>query len=102
MSGRVWGFSRSGNWKKSSGEAGFEVPAHHGHGGKGQVLFLLRPDGEDRDAAPPEVRDVDLAVVKNRNGASGGTCRLSYDAPRNVLRSRWLAEGERDPTGSWA
>ena len=41
MSGRVWGFSRSGNWKKSSGEAGFEVPAHHGHGGKGQVLFLL-------------------------------------------------------------
>ena len=66
----------------------------------GQVLFLLRPDGED--AMDASVRNADLAVVKNRNGASGGRCELSYDAPRNVIRSRFLAPGTRDSIGLWA
>ena len=35
-SGGGWGFSKSGNLKKSSGEAGFEVPAHRGWGGRGR------------------------------------------------------------------
>lgn len=65
----------------------------------GLVAFLLRPDGEEGDPAP--VRDVDLAVVKNRNGALG-TCGLSYDAPHNLVTSRWLGRGERDTTGEWA
>ena len=66
----------------------------------GQVLFLLRPDGED--AMDGSVRNADLAVVKNRNGASGGRCELSYDAPRNVIRSRFLAPGACDSIGLWA
>ena len=66
----------------------------------GQVLFLLRPDGEE--GQPPAVRDVDLAVVKNRNGASGGRCELTFDAPHNVIRSRWLPRGESDAIGCWA
>lgn len=66
----------------------------------GQVLFLLRPDGDDGQPAP--VRNVDLAIVKNRNGVSGGRCELSFDAPRNVIHSRWLRNGEQDTIGCWA
>lgn len=66
----------------------------------GQVLFLMRPDGEGGDMG--SVRDADLAVVKNRNGASGGRCELAYDAPRNVIRSRFLAPGQQDTIGLWA
>lgn len=65
----------------------------------GQVLFLLRPDGEDGEPGP--VRDVDLAVVKNRNGKSGGRCELAYDAPRNLVTSRWLPSGAKDTIGLW-
>jgi len=65
----------------------------------GQVLFLLRPEGEE--GALPSVRDVDLAVVKNRNGEMG-TCELSFDAPHNLISSRYLAPGETDDTGKWA
>ena len=64
----------------------------------GQVLFLLRPDGDE--GRPGEVRDVDLAVVKNRNGASGGRCELMYDAPHNLIWSRFGQS--RDRTGRWS
>lgn len=64
----------------------------------GQVVFLLRPEDEDGDPAP--VRNVDLAVVKNRNGEMG-KCELLYDAPHNLITSRWLRGGQRDTTGLW-
>jgi replicative DNA helicase len=65
----------------------------------GQVLFLLRPDGGD---AQQDVRDADLYVAKNRNGASGMTVELAYDAPHNLVTSRWLPGGERYAIGAWA
>ena len=66
----------------------------------GQVIFLMRPDGQDGE--PGAQRDVDLAVVKNRNGQSGGRCELTYDATHNLVRTRWLGRGEEDRTGRWA
>lgn len=63
----------------------------------GQVLFLLRPEG---DGGPmPEVRDADLYVAKNRNGASGMTVELAYDAPHNLVSSR---DGVGDRVGAWS
>lgn len=66
----------------------------------GQVLFLLRTGAQD--AQPPTAREADLYVAKNRNGASGMTVELSYDAPHNLVTSRWLLGGEVDAIGSWA
>lgn len=65
----------------------------------GQVMFLLCPDGEEPSKS--DVCDVDLAVVKNRNGKSNTSCQLTYDKPRNLITSRWLKADERDTTGLW-
>ena len=65
----------------------------------GQVLFLLRPDGQEGE--PGRVREVELHVAKNRNGASGGRAALSYDAPRNLVRSAVPDDRWPDTTGKW-
>lgn len=63
----------------------------------GQVLFLLRSgDGGQGEGG---VREVDLHVAKNRNGASGIDVALRYDAPHNVMASRWRDD---DSVGTWA